>query len=156
MNTLDAANVIADKLSPDTSLVVSLGRTSEIAWRLFNSRGLFLDSMGDVAGVACGLALGLGNKFPVVAFDTDGGQLMGLHWLPTVAPISETLSNLLVVIFDNGIYESAGSTPSRYFELDWQSLGRAFQLDISVASTEAELKKHLLSAFTRFTCVAVA
>jgi thiamine pyrophosphate-dependent acetolactate synthase large subunit-like protein len=42
----------------------------------------------------------------VISFDADGSMLMNLGIMPTLA--NQNPPNLTVLIFDNGIYESAG------------------------------------------------
>lgn len=150
MNTNEVLSVIKEMVPENTAFIVSLGRTSEEAFQLFPNQSLFLDSMGDVASIACGVALGLGPPHPVVALDTDGSHLMGMSLLPTLATVTPRVSNLLIVVIDNGIYESGGGLPSREGDLNWLSLGKAFGLEIVTVDTEKELLESLKGVFSRF------
>ena len=136
MNTAETLKTLQAMIPPTTSVVCSLGRTSEAAHALFPDRTLFLDSMGDVTPVACGVALGM-PKSPVVALDTDGSHLLGVTALATLGGLTAQLNNLCVLVLDNGLYESGGGLPSRTCTLDWTALGQAFGLPIvEVASPD--------------------
>lgn len=156
MTTEEFFDILGRTVPTDTTFVCSLGRTSEEAFARFRGRTLFLDSMGDVMPLACGVALGVSESHPVVALDTDGGQLMGLAALPTVAQMVDRLSNLLVVVFDNGIYESAGGLPSRSCTLDWTRLGEAFGLSVCVVDLPDDCAVALASAFHKFAILVVS
>jgi sulfopyruvate decarboxylase subunit beta len=56
-----------------------------------------------------GLALALPNR-KVIALDGDGSLLLNLGILPVLA--QERPPNLLILVFDNGLYESGGNTPT--------------------------------------------
>ncbi len=64
-----------------------------------------LGQMGDVIGLALGLALTLPHR-KVVCLDGDGSVLMELGQL--VAMGQHTPDNLVVFVVDNGVYESIG------------------------------------------------
>ena len=64
-----------------------------------------LGQMGDVIGLAVGLALALPHR-KVVCLDGDGSVLMELGQL--VALGQHTPDNLVVFVVDNGVYESIG------------------------------------------------
>ena len=66
-----------------------------------------LGQMGDVIGLAVGLALAL-PKRRVVCIDGDGSVLMELGQLVVMG--QEAPQNLSVFVIDNGVYESIGST----------------------------------------------
>ena len=65
-----------------------------------------LGQMGDVIGLATGLALALPHR-QVVCLDTDGSVLMELGQVILLG--QEAPDNLVVVVIDNGVYESIGS-----------------------------------------------
>ena len=130
---------ITSKYVGDSPVVAALGRTSEVAFALFPNQTLFLDSMTEVASIALGVAISIGPTVPIFAFDTDGGQLMGLYLLPTLAAHKNQVPNLTVLVLDNELYEAAGGAASRYSKLDWRQLGIAFGLRVQVAHDEAEL-----------------
>jgi thiamine pyrophosphate-dependent acetolactate synthase large subunit-like protein len=150
MTTKEVLEIIKERVPPDTAFIASLGRTSEEAFNLFPDQTLFLDSMGDVSSTACGVAIGLSPNHPVVALDTDGSHLMGVTLLPTLASLVARLPNFLLVVLDNGIYESGGGLPSRAVVLDWHLLGRAFGFEVRIANTRAECESALSDVFTRF------
>jgi phosphonopyruvate decarboxylase len=128
---------------PDASIVSALGRTSEVAFRFFPNQTLFLDGMTEVAPLAFGVAMSLPGRSRVLALDTDGGQLMGLYFLPTLAAYKAYVPNLTIIVLDNGIYESAGSLPTRYCHLDWRQLGRAMGVDIELVDSKSDLDSAL-------------
>jgi thiamine pyrophosphate-dependent acetolactate synthase large subunit-like protein len=65
--------------------------------------------MGDVIGLAVGLALALPHR-KVVCLDGDGSVLMELGQLVVMG--QESPLNLAVFVVDNGVYESIGSGKS--------------------------------------------
>lgn len=74
-------------------------------------RTAHLGQMGDVVGLAVGLALALPHR-KVVCLDGDGSVLMELGQL--VALGEHAPDNLVVFVVDNGVYESIG----------WGDMGR--------------------------------
>ena len=70
---------------------------------------LYAAGIGLVSQVALGLAIALPNR-KVIALDGDGSLLLNLGILPVLA--RERPPNLLVLVFDNGLYESGGNTPT--------------------------------------------
>jgi len=68
-----------------------------------------LGQMGDVIGLAVGLALALPHR-RVVCLDGDGSVLMELGQLVVMG--QESPLNLAVFVVDNGVYESIGSGKS--------------------------------------------
>jgi len=68
-------------------------------------RTAHLGQMGDVVGMAIGLALALPHR-KVVGLDGDGSVLMELGQL--VAMGEHAPDNLVVFVVDNGVYESIG------------------------------------------------
>jgi len=155
MNTQEAVEIIKMSIPKKTSIISSLGRTSEIVFHFFPANTLFVDSMGDVSSLACGISLGVGKTNPVVVFDTDGSHLMGLNLLPTLSFLQNRLSNLMVIVFDNGIYESAGGIESRLVNLDWKVLGEAWKIKIDVANNKLQLKNYLKDVFKSFLYIIV-
>lgn len=148
MKTTEVLEVVRSCVPASTAFVSTLGRTSEEVFRLFPEQTLFLDSMGDVSPLACGIALGLAPHHPVVALDSDGSHLMGISFLGTLASIVQRIPNLALIVLDNGIYESSGGLPSRAFNLDWTLLGQAFGLNIHVTESRTECETHLRKAFS--------
>jgi sulfopyruvate decarboxylase subunit beta len=94
-----------------TAVVVGpLGNTVRELYAMADSPAAFylLGSMGMPVPVALGLALG--QPRTVVAFEGDGGCLMSLGSLATVARYGP--DTLKIVILDNGVYESTGGQPA--------------------------------------------
>jgi sulfopyruvate decarboxylase subunit beta len=94
---------------PDEALVMStyIGAVS-FEWAALTNehpRSAHLGQMGDVIGMAVGLALALPHR-KVVCLDGDGSVLMELGQL--VAMGEHRPDNLVVFVVDNGVYESIG------------------------------------------------
>ncbi|MBI2880385.1 MAG: thiamine pyrophosphate-binding protein [Candidatus Tectomicrobia bacterium] len=70
---------------------------------------LFQQQLGCVTAQAFGLAMGLPHR-KIVSLDTDGGILLNLGILATLA--NERPGNLLVVVWDNECYLSIGGPPT--------------------------------------------
>lgn len=96
---------------PEAVIVCQLGDTTEELRRVADDpRNLYLlGSMGMVIPVALGVALTTGTQ--VIAVEGDGGCLMNLGTLTTVARYGpETLS---ILVLDNGSYGSTGGSRAR-------------------------------------------
>lgn len=94
---------------PDDCLVMStyIGAVS-FEWAQLTDehpRSAHLGQMGDVIGMAVGLALALPHR-RIVCLDGDGSVLMELGQL--VAMGEQSPDNLVVFVVDNGVYESIG------------------------------------------------
>ena len=70
---------------------------------------LFQQQLGCVTPQAFGLAMGLPHR-KIVSLDTDGGILLNLGILATLA--NEQPGNLMVVVWDNESYLSIGGPPT--------------------------------------------
>lgn len=100
------------KRTPDDALVMAtyIGAVS-FEWATITDehpRSAHLGQMGDVMGLALGLALALPHR-KVVCLDGDGSVLMELGQL--VAMGQQKPDNLVVFVVDNGCYESIGWSP---------------------------------------------
>lgn len=73
-------------------------------------RSCMLGMMGDVIGLAIGLALALPHR-KVVCLDADGSVLLELGQLVTLG--QESPKNLVVFVVDNQVYESIGATKGK-------------------------------------------
>jgi thiamine pyrophosphate-dependent acetolactate synthase large subunit-like protein len=94
----------------DDALVMSCIGGTRTEWSALATHPDFtVHAMGLTSSAALGLALALPNR-PVVALDGDGGLLMNLSALTTIAVMRPR--NLLHVVFDNGSYESSGKGPT--------------------------------------------
>lgn len=65
-------------------------------------------SMGGASGMALGLSLS--TTAPVFVLDGDGAALMKLGTLSTIG--ANASSNLVHIVFDNGVYDSTGGQPT--------------------------------------------
>jgi sulfopyruvate decarboxylase subunit beta len=97
---------------PDDALVMStyIGAVG-FEWAYHTNehpRSAMLGQMGDVIGLAVGLALALPHR-KVVCLDGDGSVLMELGQLVVMG--QEAPDNLVVFVVDNASYESIGSGP---------------------------------------------
>lgn len=70
---------------------------------------LFQQQLGCVTPQALGLAMGLPHR-KIISLDTDGGILLNLGILATLA--NERPRNLMVVVWDNECYLSIGGPPT--------------------------------------------
>jgi thiamine pyrophosphate-dependent acetolactate synthase large subunit-like protein len=82
-------------------------------------------SMGEAPSLGLGLALAQPAR-RVITCNGDGSTLMNLGALVTIA--SEAPPNLVLVIFDNGVYEVTGAQPVPHAAgraVDYEALARA-------------------------------
>lgn len=138
---LDALAAIAAAFSDDP-LVSSCG----VASRELASLGLrdthlyLLNSMGAVGPTGLGLALGLSGRL-VAAVEGDGGFLMGLGALATVAAVRPP--GLVWIVVDNGVHCSTGGQPTAAQVVDLGALAAAAGLPVLRAAALAELRTAL-------------
>jgi len=71
---------------------------------------LQVKTLGLCSSIGLGLALALPHR-TVIVLDGDGSLLMNLSTLPTIA--RQRPSNLVHVVFDNGVYEASGGTATQ-------------------------------------------
>jgi sulfopyruvate decarboxylase subunit beta len=115
-----------------------------------------LGQMGDVIGMAVGLALALPHR-KVICLDGDGSVLMELGQLVVMG--QESPANLVVFVVDNGVYESIGSTKgvaratatSGRTDLAALALGAGIPYAVNVQSAE-ELEREMELAFSQKGC----
>ena len=109
MKRIDCLKAIAGKVGD--ALVVGTAGGATVEWyHLHPSEGNFRSrTLGLASSIGLGIALGLPNR-KVIVLDGDGSLLMNLCGLPTAAWMSPR--NLIHVVFDNGVYESSGSSPT--------------------------------------------
>jgi sulfopyruvate decarboxylase subunit beta len=125
-------------------------------------RSAHLGQMGDVIGMAVGLALALPHR-PVVCLDGDGSVLMELGQLVVMG--QELPANLTVFVVDNECYESIGwgaggrrpTATARHADLAALAAASGVNQAYTV-ETEAELDAQIDAAFggvggCRFVCV---
>jgi sulfopyruvate decarboxylase subunit beta len=79
-------------------------------------------SMGEAPPLGLGIALAQPNR-RVIACNGDGSMVMNLGALITIA--SEAPKNLVLIIFDNGVYEVTGAQKVPGSGVDFAALARA-------------------------------
>jgi len=100
---------LASRIS-DELVVTGPGATARELYELKERDGnLYRVYLGGVTSLALGLALALPQR-RVIALEGDGSLLMGLTVLPLLGHYNP--KNLLVIVFDNGLYEGAGKLPT--------------------------------------------
>jgi thiamine pyrophosphate-dependent acetolactate synthase large subunit-like protein len=115
-----------------------------------------LGQMGDVVGMAVGLALALPHR-KVICLDGDGSVLMELGQLVVMG--QESPDNLVVFVVDNGVYESIGSTKgvpratatSGKTDLAALALGAGVPYAVNVETAE-QLEHEISVAFSKQGC----
>lgn len=93
-------------------------------------------ALGLCSSVGLGLALALPHR-RVIVLDSDGSLLLNLPTLTTLA--NENPSNLIHIVFDNQVYESAGGGPTHtahHADLARIALGAGFKNAVRVDSVE--------------------
>jgi sulfopyruvate decarboxylase subunit beta len=145
---------------PDDALVMStyIGAVS-FEWAHHTGehpRTAHLGQMGDVIGLAVGLAVALPHR-TVVALDGDGSVLMELGQL--VAMGQESPENLVVFVVDNAAYESIGSgekgprPTATAATTDLAAVARAAGVPHAVnVETWDELDREIAAAFSEGGC----
>ncbi|MCC6174379.1 MAG: phosphonopyruvate decarboxylase [Chloroflexi bacterium] len=146
---LDALAIIAEAFAGDP-LVSSCGVASrELASLGTRDNHLYLlNSMGAVGSTALGLALGLGGRI-VAAVDGDGGFLMGLSALATVAMVRPP--GLIWIVVDNGVHCSTGGQATAASVVDLGALAEGAGLPVLRADDPAGLRDVLAEARRRAT-----
>ena len=129
MDLRDALTVLRGARASDDVMITSMGSARE--WMAMGP----LDALDFVfvpssMGQAPSLALGLAIAQParrVIVCNGDGSTLMSLGALATIS--AEAPANLVLVIFDNGVYEVTGAQPT-----PGSAAGRADQLGVDFAA----------------------
>lgn len=111
INRPEALRVLADHYA-DQPIVVTLGVTVRemlaVAGRRPNHL-ISLDAMGQAPAIGLGIALGVAGRRSgerVVVAEGDGSLLMGFTTMATIGQLRP--ENLVVVVFDNGVYLATG------------------------------------------------
>lgn len=131
---------------PTEPVVAACGATArELASLGVQPRCLYLqNSMGLVGPVALGLALGLPDARRVVAIEGDGGALMGLSQLGTLALLRPPA--LVIALLDNGVHASTGGQPTAATALDLGALFATAGCRLARAADEPDLAAALAAA----------
>ena len=111
LSSLDAARVIHRRRKDHEIVVSAMGAARD--WMTLGSHPrdwVFVpSSMGQATALGLGLALARPD-LRVIVLGGDGGLLMNLGSLITIS--AQRPANLVVVIFDNGVYEVTGGQPT--------------------------------------------
>jgi sulfopyruvate decarboxylase subunit beta len=109
MKRIDCLKAIAGKVG-DALVVGSAGGATVEWYHLHPSEGNFRSrTLGLASSIGLGIALSLPHR-KVIVLDGDGSLLMNLCGLSTAAWSAPR--NLIHIVFDNGVYESSGSSPT--------------------------------------------
>lgn len=132
MDLVDALRVLHAARRPDDVVIAAMGAARE--WMKLGSHPLdwiFVpSSMGQATSLGLGLALARPDR-RVIVLNGDGGLLMNLGSLVTTTACSPL--NLIILVFDNGVYEVTGAQPtpaapegrSNRERIDFAALARA-------------------------------
>ena len=111
MKRFDLLKKMAEMIPPDHLVVgYCIGLISYEWWQLTRhwENSIILGSMGCGTPLGIGLAMALPHR-RVIVIDSDGSTLMEPGVLPVLGNLH--LPNLIVVVLDNGAYESIGWKP---------------------------------------------
>jgi thiamine pyrophosphate-dependent acetolactate synthase large subunit-like protein len=124
----DGLRLIAERF-PDDPVILTLGGTVRemlaVAGRRPNHLPI-LDAMGQPAAIGLGLALGVGEaeaRGRVIVVEGDGSLLMGLSSVATIGHLRP--DNLLLIVFDNGVYQATGGQPTAAGDADFAAIAHA-------------------------------
>ena len=110
MPLLAALEVLRD-VRRDAIVVTTMGSARE--WPKLSQHALDFQYLPSAMGHAPMLGLGMALAQPqreVIAFNGDGGMLMGLGCLVTI--VASRATNFTLVLLDNGLYEVTGGQPT--------------------------------------------
>lgn len=101
-----------------------------------------LNSMGLAGPLGMGVALGSGVK--TVVIEGDGGMLMGLNFLATLAHVAPP--GLVMCVLDNGAYCSTGCQPTAATTVDLGRLAESAGLPVYRVENPEELHSAIEAA----------
>jgi sulfopyruvate decarboxylase subunit beta len=110
MKRYECMSILGPKLTDDVLVITGTGNTAhQLAEYRRPQITLHSAQLGACSAIALGLALALPHR-KVISLDGDGNLLLNLAVLGDLANKGPT--NLGIIIFDNGCYESAGRLPT--------------------------------------------
>lgn len=150
MNRAALTGRIVGKLHKREAVIGGIGNSNWDLWAAGQRDENFymLGSMGLAAPIALGVAIAQPNR-RVLALEGDGSLLMQLGCLSTIAARAPT--NLVIVVWDNSIYQITGGqpTPAAQAGTDIVGIARASGIHNSHwAADEAEFDTLLDTALT--------
>lgn len=110
MRRFDCLRAAADLLTDQLVVTNNGGSSTEWAAVGLPESHLQVKTLGLCSSIGLGLALALPRR-TVIVFDGDGSLLMNLSTLPTIARNGPP--TFVHVVFDNGVYEASGGTPTQ-------------------------------------------
>lgn len=148
MRRFDCLRVLADLVGDDLVIIGISGVNWE--WRTIHDEAadLTIGSLGQTAGVGCGLALALPER-DVTVFESDGSSLFDLPALTAISACQPR--NLRVFVFDNELYSgsriSQPSATGTGADLALMARGAGIEQATSVRDLEA-FEREARTAFT--------
>ncbi|MBY0336146.1 MAG: hypothetical protein K2X11_06000 [Acetobacteraceae bacterium] len=148
MNRAALTKRVVGKLTNREAVIGGIGNSNWDLWGAGHRDENFymLGSMGLAAPIALGVAIAQPER-KVIALEGDGSLLMQLGCLSTIA--ARKPANLILVIWDNGIYQITGGqgTPAQLAGTDLIAIARASGLtNAQWAADEAEFDQLLDAA----------
>jgi sulfopyruvate decarboxylase subunit beta len=121
----EALEVIRSLRKPSDVVVTSMGSARE--WMAMGPLApidfvYVPSSMGEAPSLALGIALAQPQR-RVIVCSGDGSLLMNLGALVTIA--ADAPKNLVLIVFDNGVYEVTGAQPVPGRGVDYAAIARA-------------------------------
>lgn len=145
MQTRDVGAALRETVGR-SAVFTGVGRAAALGEE-FAELSLSVDCLGVAIPMAIGFAVATKGEVRTVAIDGDGSSLFDLSWIATAASaisaVPQLRKQLLVVVVDNGLYESGGGLASGSRQVDWESLYHAFGLTCSVVTNLTELSEAL-------------
>jgi thiamine pyrophosphate-dependent acetolactate synthase large subunit-like protein len=146
MYRFDLTQRLVAKLKQEEAVIGGIGHANFDLWSVGHRPQNFymLGSMGLAIPIAMGVALAQPQR-KVFALEGDGSLLMELGCLATVA--TQAPKNLVIVVFDNGIYQITGGQPTPGLHADYVAIARGCGLSGATwAADEAEFERLLDNA----------
>jgi sulfopyruvate decarboxylase subunit beta len=148
LTRMEALRLI-DAAFPDDPIVVNVGAAIREMIAAVGSKPNhlhILDSMGLPPAIGLGLSLGLAeSRFgKVVTVEGDGGLLMGFSVLSTIGMLKP--EKMVLVVLDNGTYESTGGQPTAAGVTDFSGVARACGLEARDVEGADDLRRALEEA----------
>ncbi len=139
MTTMAALEVVRAVRGPADVVITTMGTARDWTAGGIGPLDFVLvpSSMGTATSLGMGLALAQPDR-RVIVLNGDGSMLMNLGSLVSVA--AESPPNLVVVVFDNGVYEVTGGqpTPGAAAGVDFVALARAAGFRATFRFTEID------------------
>lgn len=139
MKRAECLRAVGPLVTDELVVTTAGGATNE--WQAYGPPDghLHVKTLGLCSSIGLGLALALPER-KVIVLDGDGSLLMNLCGLPTIA--RQNPPNLVHVVFDNGVYESSGGTPTQTSSVaDLAAIARGAGIrDVSVVENVEEFE----------------